>query len=102
MLEVNRSVSNVRVGWVALKDRPVLLRFSSVAQGSIFRTEDSSNISVSMSYLDEMICCAEQQYTEEQQCNYGLIKSLHDGGMRYRKIADYLNEQGIKTLRGNN
>ena len=55
MLEVNRSVSNVRVGWVALKDRPVLLRFSSVAQGSVFRTEDSSNISVSMSYLDEMI-----------------------------------------------
>ena len=46
--------------------------------------------------------CAEQQYTEEQQRNYDLIKSLHDGGMRYRKIADYLNEQGIKTLRGNN
>ena len=55
MLEVNISVSNVRVGRVPLKDRPIILRFSAVAQGSIFRTEDSSNISVSMSYLDEMI-----------------------------------------------
>ena len=45
--------------------------------------------------------CAEQQYTEEQQRNHDLIKSLHDGGMGYRKIADYLNEQGIKTARGN-
>ena len=45
--------------------------------------------------------CAEQQYTEEQQRNHDFIKSLHDGGMGYRKIADYLNEQGIKTARGN-
>jgi len=30
-----------------------------------------------------------------------MIKSLHDGGMGYRKIAKYLNEQGIKTSRGN-
>ena len=45
--------------------------------------------------------CAEQQYTEEQQRNHDLIKSLHDGGMGYRTIADYLNEQGIKTARGN-
>ena len=45
--------------------------------------------------------CAEQKYTEQQQRNHALIKSLHDGGMGYRKIADYLNEQGIKTVRGN-
>ena len=45
--------------------------------------------------------CAEQQYTEEQQRNHDLIKSLHDGGMGYRKIADYLNTNGIKTVRGN-
>ena len=45
--------------------------------------------------------CAEQKYTEQQQRNHDLIKSLHDGGMGYRKIADYLNEQGIKTARGN-
>ena len=43
----------------------------------------------------------EQEYTEQQHQNYELIKSLHDGGMGYRKIADYLNEQGIKTVRGN-
>ena len=42
-----------------------------------------------------------RNWTEEQQRNHDLIKSLHDGGMGYRKIADYLNEQGIKTARGN-
>ena len=42
---------------------------------------------------------AEQEYTEQQHQNYELIKSLHDGGMGYRKIAQYLNEQGIKTIR---
>ena len=45
--------------------------------------------------------CTEQQYTEQQQRNHALIKSLHNGGLGYRKIADYLNEQGIKTVRGN-
>ena len=44
---------------------------------------------------------AEQEYTEQQLQNYELIKSLHDGGVGYRKIAQYLNEQGIKTVRGN-
>ena len=29
------------------------------------------------------------------------IKSLHDSGMGYRRIAKHLNEQGIKTIRGN-
>ena len=43
----------------------------------------------------------EQEYTEQQHQNYELIKSLHDRGMGYRKIAKYLNEQGIKTVRGN-
>ena len=43
----------------------------------------------------------EQEYSEQQHENYELIKSLHDGGMGYQKIANYLNEQGIKTVRGN-
>ena len=44
---------------------------------------------------------AEQEYTEQQHQNYELIKSPHDRGMGYRKIAKYLNEQGIKTILGN-
>ena len=44
---------------------------------------------------------AEQEYTEQQHQNYELIKSLHDRGMGYRKIAQYLNERDIKTARGN-
>ena len=26
---------------------------------------------------------------------------MHDSGLGYRKIADYLNQKGIKTVRGN-
>ena len=44
---------------------------------------------------------AEQESTEQQHQNYELIKSLHDGGMGFWKIAQYLDEQGIKTVRGN-
>ena len=40
-------------------------------------------------------------WTEEQKCNHDLIKSIHDSGLGYRKIAYYLNEKGIKTVRGN-
>jgi hypothetical protein len=40
-------------------------------------------------------------WSEEQQEIHDLIKSLHNGEMGYRKIAQYLNEKGIKTARGN-
>ena len=43
---------------------------------------------------------AEQEYTEQQHQNYELIKSLYNRGMGYRKIAKYLNEQGIETILG--
>ena len=42
-----------------------------------------------------------QNWTDAQQEIHDLIKSLHNGGMGYRKIAKYPNEQGIKTARGN-
>ena len=34
---------------------------------------------------------------ENHRQKHDLIKSLHDSGMGYRKIAQYLNEKGIKT-----
>ena len=37
------------------------------------------------------------KWSPEQQSKYVLIKSLHDSGLGYRKIAKYLNEKGIKT-----
>ena len=40
-------------------------------------------------------------WAEEQQKTHDLIKSLHDSGMGYRKISHHLNEQGIKTPKGN-
>ena len=42
-----------------------------------------------------------QNWTDAQQETHDLIKSLHNGGMGYRKIAQYLNERDIKTARGN-
>ena len=36
-------------------------------------------------------------YSEQQIKNYKLIKSLHKGWFGYRKIAQILNERGIKT-----
>ena len=44
---------------------------------------------------------ADQEYTEQQNQNYEVIKILHDGGMGYQKIAQHLNKRGIKTVRGN-
>ena len=40
-------------------------------------------------------------WSEKQQETYDLIKSLHDSGLGYRKIAQHLNEKGIKTAKGN-
>ncbi len=40
-------------------------------------------------------------YTKYQQFLYVLIKSLHDKGYGYRRIAHKLNDWGVKTTRGN-
>ena len=40
-------------------------------------------------------------WSEEQQETHDLIKSLYDSGLGYRKIAQHLNEKGIKTVKGN-
>ena len=68
----------------------------SVQTGRIFSQYLCFNITIGSNNLT-----LEQEYTEQQHQNYTLIKSLHDGGMSYRKIAQYLNEQSIKTVRGN-
>ena len=41
------------------------------------------------------------RYSPEQEAVFQKIKSLHESGLGYRKIAQYLNEKGIKTARGN-
>ena len=42
-----------------------------------------------------------QKYSDKQRQIHDLITSLHNKGLGYRKIAQYLNEQDIKTERGN-
>ena len=39
-------------------------------------------------------------YSDYQQFLHDTIKELHDGGMGYRKIAEWLRERGYKTVRG--
>ena len=48
-----------------------------------------------------MLAYNPNSWSEEQQETHDLIKSLHDGGLGYRKIAQHLNERGIKTAKGN-
>jgi len=44
-----------------------------------------------------------KEYTKRQQIIYLLIHHLHDReGWGYRKISQWLNQSGIKTLRGKN
>jgi len=40
-------------------------------------------------------------YSEYHEFLHDTILDLHDGGMGYRKIAQWLNEKGYQTLRGN-
>jgi hypothetical protein len=45
----------------------------------------------------------QKEYTKRQQIIYLLIHHLHDKeGWGYRKISNWLNQSGIKTLRGKN
>ena len=45
----------------------------------------------------------QKEYTKRQQIIYLLIHHLHDReGWGYRKISQWLNQSGIKTLRGKN
>ena len=41
-----------------------------------------------------------QKYSDRQRQIHDLITSLHSKGLGYRKIAQHLNEQDIKTERG--
>ena len=40
------------------------------------------------------------RYTIEQEELHTKIKSLHDSGLGYRRIAKYLNDKGITTFKG--
>ena len=39
-------------------------------------------------------------YTDSQRKTHDLIKSLHDSGLGYRRIAQHLNAKNITTLTG--
>ena len=40
------------------------------------------------------------RFSEKQYSRYRLIKTLHENGLGYRRIASYLNEKGFTTENG--
>ena len=42
-----------------------------------------------------------EKYTSQQEEMFQLIKSLQEKGLGYRKISQYLNENGFTTHKGN-
>ena len=57
--------------------------------------------SVTFSTNNLIFGCGLHAWTEPQQVIHDQIKSLHDDGMGYRRIAKHLNALQIKTIRGN-
>ena len=83
---------------------PPLFSYSRVVSKSVYFSENYSQ------YLCFSVFCSTNKlvlernkhlWSEEQQKTHDLIKSLHDSGMGYRKISNHLNEQGIRTSKGN-
>jgi hypothetical protein len=77
---------------------------------------DSDRMNLDCTFNQKVIPCLEftmefqsnqliyqKEYTKRQQVIYVLINHLHDTeGWGYRKISQWLNKSGIKTLRGKN
>ena len=77
---------------------------------------DSDRLNLDGTFSEQVIPCLEfsiefqsnnliyhKEYTKRQQIIYVLIQHLYDiEGWGYRKISQWLNQSGIKTLRGKN
>ena len=77
------------------------LRNSRVVQKSVFISDEYSQYLTFNVIIGSNNLTPHQEYSEQQQLNYDLIKSLHDSGLGYRKIANHLNKTETKTIRGN-
>ena len=78
--------------WNKLRHRGVILR----GEYAYFL-----RFQITQRFNDLIIPYNPRNWSEEQQETHDLIKSLHDSGLGYRKIAQHLNEKGIKTAKGN-
>ena len=79
-----------------------------------FKLFDSNRLNFYCTLYETVIPCLEfsiefqsnkliyqKEYTKRQQIIYVLIQHLHDTeGWGYKKISQWLNQSGIKTLRG--
>lgn len=84
-----------------MKDRLNLVRYSGISASSDFARITMHD------YLTFKLWCRsndltfETDYSKKQFINLKLILCLQEQGLGYRKIAQKLNEWGIKTVRGN-
>ena len=78
-----------------------LLSHRRVVRKSVFNSDEYSQYLTFNVIIGSNNLTTHQEYSEQQQSNYDLIKSLHDSGLGYRKIAHHLNKTEIKTIREN-
>ena len=77
------------------------LNHSRVVRKSVFISDEYSQYLTFNVIIGSNNLTPHKEYSEQQQSNYDLIKSLHDSGLGYRKIAHHLNKTEIKTIREN-
>jgi hypothetical protein len=67
-----------------------------------FNEKVISSLEFSMEFQSNKLIY-KKEYTKRQQIIYVLIQYLHDReGWGYQKISQWLNQSGVKTLRGKN
>ena len=72
-----------------------------VRKSDYFSDDYSQYLCFTVSIRTNKLQHHQNRYTSRQEEVYELIKSLQKEGIGYRKIAKYLNANGIKTSKGN-
>ena len=61
---------------------------------------DNSDVFFSFDLTTRSSSLNKQNYTDYQQFPYDIISQKLDKGMNYKEIAEWLNDNGYKTVRG--
>ena len=58
-------------------------------------------LNIKITTKSQLLQSSYSHYNSFQEFLYNLVITLKDRGLGYRKISDYLNKNGYKTVRGN-
>ena len=78
------------------------LRYSGIVSTGEIAPSYSHFLCFTVTERTNALAFYQDKYTQEQEDIHALIKSLHEGGLGYRRIAHHLNANGVKTASGNN